>query len=281
MPAEIARVMYDSAIRGVPGALDDRQNRLMAAFTREIMEAVNASGIETVECYHSTVWDREPLLNVMRVDSKVEFWSVHAPYGYFVDPSSPDEASRDGVIAACEDTLEFAAGLGAKLIVVHPGSNVSHDVSKEARLEFAAETLSEVARLADARGIMVAIEPLPKNEPGNSLDAVLWLIDRIGMPNVGVNFDVNHLFPAEAIPDLIRQAGNRIINAHISDQDGEEQHWLPMTGKLDWKAVLAALAEAGYDGPLIYETHISDAESCEQIARMIMENYDKLIELAP
>lgn len=281
MPREVAQVMYGSAIKGIPGVLDARQNRLMAGFTRQIMNAVNASEIESVECYDSTVWNSKPLLSVMRKDPKVEFWSVHAPYGYFTDASSPDETTRQNAIEACKDTLEFAAGLRAKVVVCHPGSNIPHDVPMEKRLEFSAETLAEIALCAGERGIKIAIEPMPKTEPGNSLEAVLWIIDRIGMPNVGVNFDVNHLFPAEAIPGLIRQANGRIVNAHISDQDGEEQHWLPFQGNLDWKAVLAAFAEAGYEGPLIYETHIRNAENCEEIVDMIVENYNLLMELAP
>ncbi len=98
---------------------------------------------------------------------------------------------------------------------------------------------------------------------------------------MGVNFDVNHLFPPEAIPGMIRKAGSRILNVHVSDQDGIERHWLPFAGTMDWAEVLKALTDAGYTGPLIYETHIRDASNCMEAGRIIVDNYHRLIELAP
>ncbi len=101
-----------------------------------------------------------------------------------------------------------------------------------------------MADIAGEKGMDIGVEPLPKDEIGSSLDEVFAVIERIDRPNVGINFDVNHLYPPEEIPSLIRRAGPLMMSVHISDQDGQERHWLPFEGTLDWREVIAALVDA-------------------------------------
>lgn len=279
MPREVVQVLIVTSQTGIPHYLNDEQNASMAEYTSDIMQAINSSGIESVECYHSTVWDGNALMEIMSEYSGIEFWSAHASYGSWVDPSSPNENIRLAAIQAYKESIDMAAKLGAGLIVAHPGAQVDYDVPRQDRIELSALSLTEVADYAAERRIQVAVEPLPKQEPGNSLDEVLEILEKIDRPNTGINFDVNHLFPASAVPGLIKRAGERIKSVHISDQDDSERHWLPFKGKLDWKEVLGALANAGYSGPLIYETHIKEASSCAEIADMVVENYSRLISL--
>ncbi|MEC3880521.1 sugar phosphate isomerase/epimerase family protein [Parapedobacter sp. 10938] len=64
---------------------------------------------------------------------------------------------------------------------------------------------------------------------------------------------MNHIKHPER---LIRALGKRLKHVHIADGTGDaENHWLPCSGKgnNDWPAILAALDEAGYAGPFMYE----------------------------
>ena len=279
MPPEIVVPAYRQRITGRQGKFDERQNRVMVEFTRAMMRVFNTMQIDAMEHYHSTAWDNDLILPMLLSDPQCEFWSVHAPYGRYIDPASPEPESREGALAEYCDAVEVAKRLGAGVVVAHPGANTQFDVPKRARLELAAQTLTRIADYAGECGVKIAVEPLPKNEPGNTLDEVLWIIERIDRPNVGVNFDVNHLYPPEDVPELIRKAGNLILNVHISDQDGQERHWLPFMGRIDWKSVLEALSSVGYEGPLIYETHWGDAKGCEDVGRLVVENYKRLIAL--
>lgn len=281
MPREVLRAAYGPALRERPRRFDDHHNGLMTGFMRDLARVVSESRIEAMECYHSTCWDSEPIIEILRGTPNVEFWSVHAPYGRYADLSSPDPEAREGAVYAYGHGIGVAARLGAEVVVVHPGANDQYDVPKQTRIDFSVETLKAVADTAGEQGIRLAVEPLPKREAGNTLDEVLEILAKVDRPNVGINFDVNHLFPPEDIPALIRKAGDLIFSVHISDQDGEERHWLPLAGSLDWQAVLAALVEVGYKGPLIYETHIKEVTNCEEAARAVVENYERLIELAP
>lgn len=281
MPREIMQVLITSSQTGIGHYLNDDQNALMAEYTSDIMRTVSSSEIQSLECYHSTVWDGSALIELMSKYENIEFWSAHASFGSWVDPSSPDENIRQAAIQAYMESIDLAARLGAGLIVAHPGAQAFYDVPKQDRIELSALSLTEVADYAAERQIQVAVEPLPKDEPGNSLDEVLEILQKIDRPNAGINFDVNHLFPAASVPEQIKRAGKSIFSVHISDQDDTERHWLPFKGKLDWRAVLNALNEVGYSGPLIYETHVKEASSCTEVAEMIVENYARLTDLTP
>lgn len=281
MPEELVATSIIAAQRGTASRFDARQNGMMAEFMREMMQAVNASSIASMECYHSMSWAKEPVLETVLGNPNVELWSVHAPYGKWFNPSSPEEEFRRGALAACLDAVDVASRISAGIVVVHPGAHVPYEEPREDMIRYSVEVLKQVADSAGENGIKLAVEPMPLSEIGNSMDELLAVIDGVGRPNVGVNFDTNHLFPAAAIPDLIRRAGSLVLSIHISDQDDRERHWLPFEGKIDWRAVLAVLSDIGYTGPLIYEAHVRNARNCRGVVCTVEENYARLMQLAP
>lgn len=260
--------------------LDDRLNRLMADFTQEMMDEVNSADVSAMELYHSMIWDADKVLEPICNDPKVEFWSVHAPYGRNLDPSSTNPETRKASIAAYCSGVDVARRVGAKVVVAHPGAKADYDMPASERIKFVPEVIAKAADYAADYGVKIAVEPLPNDETGSTLEEVLWIIDQVDRPNVGVNIDVNHLFPASAIPDMIRKAGELLFTCHISDQDDHERHWLPFEGKLDWRAVIDAFVEVGYDGPLIYETHIKNTGSIKEAVATIVDNYHRLRDYA-
>ncbi len=280
MDRELLKAAYIEPVWGEAGPLDDRLNEKMADFVSEILSTVEGSPIESVELYHSVAYDREKIVDRAK-GANIEYWSMHMPYGKHLDLSSPIEEDRVRGIEAVKGGILAAHGLGAKVVVVHPGANIDHDVSKHTRLKHVAESLKEISDFAGEHDVRPAVEPLPKEEPGNSLDEVLWIIEECGRENVGVNFDVNHLFPASSIPGQIKKAGEMILSVHASDQDDEERHWLPLSGKLDWQGVMEALTSVGYAGPLIYETHIKDVSTVSEAVSVISANYLLLMDYSP
>ena len=282
MPEDVRLAAYTASVQGVMTKFDDRLNKLMADFTREMMGAINSTDeIKAMECYHSMAWDRDAITEIVLDLANVEFWSVHAPYGMYCNPTSPLEKAREGAVEGYCDAVQVSHQIGAKVVVSHPGVNAGPKGPRKEMIQAAVDPLRRVADFAGERGVSLALEPLPKEEIGNCVVELFEIIDRVDRPNVGINFDVNHQFPPEAIPDMIRQVGSRLLSIHISDQDGQERHWLPFEGTLDWAQVLRALTDIGYKGPLMYETHIREAKNCEEVVRPIVENYGKLIQLAP
>ena len=88
---------------------------------------------------------------------------------------------------------------------------------------------------------------------GSRPDELLELIDAIGLPNVGVTIDTSHANVQKLdIPAAIRAWGDRIYCTHISGNDGTgDQHLIPGHGRfrvIDWREVMRAFADIGYDG---------------------------------
>ena len=51
-----------------------------------------------------------------------------------------------------------------------------------------------------------------------------------------------------------RELGQRVFHCHFSDNDAvTNAHWRPGRGKIDWRAVLEALRDVGFDGTVSIE----------------------------
>ena len=120
--------------------------------------------------------------------------------------------------------------------------------------EVVVEGFAAACGLAADAGLRVAIEPHPYRWVSSG-QGMLRLIERTGAPNLGLNFDPSHLFPAGDMPHyVVLQLGDRIYNTHFSDNEGHTNaHWRPGRGKIDWKAIFAALRAIGYSGPITLE----------------------------
>ncbi|WFU06235.1 sugar phosphate isomerase/epimerase (plasmid) [Rhizobium sp. CB3171] len=113
---------------------------------------------------------------------------------------------------------------------------------------------AKACEIAGSAGLRVAIEPHPYRWVSSG-QGMLRLIERTGASNLGLNFDPSHLFPAGDMPHYVVLAlGDRIFNTHFSDNEGHTNaHWRPGRGKIDWKAIFAALQAIGYSGPITLE----------------------------
>jgi sugar phosphate isomerase/epimerase len=123
-----------------------------------------------------------------------------------------------------------------------------------AEYEVVVEGFARACETAANAGLRVAIEPHPYRWVSSG-QGMLRLIERVGAENLGFNFDPSHIFPAGDMPHYVVLAlGSRIFNTHFSDNEGHTNaHWRPGRGKIDWKAIFAALAEIGYSGPITLE----------------------------
>ena len=123
-----------------------------------------------------------------------------------------------------------------------------------AEYDVVVEGFAAACAIAADAGLRVAIEPHPYRWVSSG-QGMLRLIERTGAPNLGLNFDPSHLFPAGDMPHyVVLSLGDRIYNTHFSDNEGHTNaHWRPGRGKIDWTAIFAALRMIGYSGPITLE----------------------------
>lgn len=188
-------------------------------------------------------------------DAGVALWSVHLPFwtDETVDPASPDPALRRRTAEIHAEYLRLAAGIGIRRAVVHACLEpVPLEPAERARrLAFSRESMAALADVGAREGVVVCVEDLPRSCLGNTSAELSAILE--ADPRLRVCFDTNHLL-GESIASFLAALGPKIETLHVSDYDfGDERHWLPGEGAVDWPAFMDGLDAIGYRGPLLYE----------------------------
>lgn len=116
------------------------------------------------------------------------------------------------------------------------------------------QTVRRVMAVVEDAGLRYAMEPHPYRYV-SSADGLLRLADHVPSPALGINYDPSHTFPCGDMPHIaIYRLGRRVFHCHFSDNDAlTNAHWRPGMGKIDWRALLAALHAVGFEGTLSVE----------------------------
>lgn len=161
--------------------------------------------------------------------------------------------------------FDFAAEVGCPWVVFEPDvlpGSFTRD-HWEANLTANVDLFATFATAAARAGTGVAIENVPdaprapRRLFGATPAELVLLLEKIGMPNVGLCWDtghahLQHLDQHAAVASL----GSRLVALHIADNDRSgDQHLLPFMGTVDWRSVLTGLQAAGYQGAFAYEVH--------------------------
>lgn len=119
--------------------------------------------------------------------------------------------------------------------------------------EWAVEGLTDVARHAQGVNLTLCLEPLNRFETYflNTQEDAARLVRDIGASNVLIHFDTFHANIEERNPAAsLRSIAKILGHFHISEND----RGIPGTGHNDWRGMLVALQQIGYDGWLTIES---------------------------
>ena len=116
---------------------------------------------------------------------------------------------------------------------------------------------------AAAAGVRIGVEPLNRYETSlvttvdQALEALAALLRPLGA-HVGLALDTYHLNIEErSTADAVRRAGDHLVHVQVCGND----RGAPGGDQTDWPAVLAALDDVGYDGPLVIESFTADNDT--------------------
>lgn len=181
------------------------------------------------------------------------YWELN----FGADEAAERERARD---VTCY-LLDRAAAVGAGALLVVPAVVGKADDARE-RIGYAEaynrtlEALNELRYEAESRGVLLAIENVWNRFLLSPMEAA-GLIDQVNSPNVGWYFDVGNVLAYGYPTDWIRTLGGRIVRVHMKDYDVSRPGWAGFcelgAGSVDWPAVVEALRDVGYQGPLTYE----------------------------
>jgi hexulose-6-phosphate isomerase len=123
----------------------------------------------------------------------------------------------------------------------------------------AKEAIARLIPLADEAGISLNIENIFFNGYLMTPSEMAAFVDGFKNDRVRVHFDTGNIMLFQFPEDWARALGRRIKNVHLKEfskkgTDHSLESFRPLLdGTTDWPAVLAALAESGYDGYVTFE----------------------------
>jgi len=194
-----------------------------------------------------------------------------------------DEVKRTANIGHLMKVIDAAARLEVDTVCTFIGRDETRPIA--ANLELAKQVFEPILEYAADKNVRVCIENCPM--PGWQYEGLvgnvahtpaIWdqLFELLPQENFGLNLDPSHLHwlgidPARAA----REYGPKVFYAHAKDTqtipeqlyrrgitDMVEGGWrrsrMPGRGEIDFGALIAALNEAGYNGPLSIELEDRD-----------------------
>lgn len=196
--------------------------------------------------------------------------SACAAIGPDRDLIHPDPAIRENGMNYLRQAVEAASTLGATNLVGPLYSAVGRTwpqtPDERARdLDLLAQNLSELARYAGERGVVLCLEPLNRFETSfiNLAGQAIEVIDRVSHPACQIMLDTFHMnIEEKSAGAAIRTVGKRLRHLHACEND----RGAPGSGNVAWNEVAQALKDIGYDGPVVIESFTSKVKTIARAA---------------
>jgi sugar phosphate isomerase/epimerase len=226
--AEVCRTVKEIGYDGLeiaPFTLAPRIDALSPEKRRELKAIVEDAGLETIGLH----------------------WLLAKTEGFYL--TSPDAAVRRATSDYLKALAEATCDLGGSLMVL--GSPKQRDllpgVTYDQAANYAIEVFDSLLPTLDSAGVDLCLEPLAPSETNflNTCAQAMEVIRRVDYPRVRLHMDVKAQ-SSEAgttVPALIRRYAPEAGHFHAQDVNLRG----PGMGDVDFRPIMAALAEAGYD----------------------------------
>ena len=230
-----------------PFTLAARAGDVSAQQRVEIRRQVRAAGLEVVGLH----------------------WLLAKTEGFHL--TSPDRAVRQRTADYLVDLARLCDDLGGRVMVLGSPQqrNLAEGMTKAQGMDYAAEVLETVVPELEARGVVLALEPLGPQETSflRTAAEATELIERVASPQVRLHLDCKSM-ATEATPivDLIRQYHPYLAHFHANDPNRQG----PGFGGLDFVPIFKALDEVRYDGWVSVEV-FDYTPGIERLARESIE----------
>lgn len=223
--------------------------------------------------------------------------------GYYPNPLDPDPEHRRVVVEHLLQVIAAAPKLGLKVVNTFIGRD--HTKSVEDNWPVLKAVWPAILQHAEAHGVSIGLENCPmlfsRDEwPGGknlATTPALWerLFTELPSKQLGLNFDPSHLVWQHIdYVRCVREFGQRIVHFHAKDtridvdrlyavgNQGLGWHTakLPGLGDVNWGALLSALSDTGYAGPVCievedraYEGSLADRQRALRQSKRFLEQF--------
>ncbi|MEJ7588151.1 MAG: sugar phosphate isomerase/epimerase [Ferruginibacter sp.] len=202
------------------------------------------------------------LINVNAVKEGLKKYNLKAAvcgaFGPSRDLTHEDTGVHQNSFAYIESCLEICAELetgffGGPMYSAVGKARMVPPEQRKAEWELAVKNLGIVCKMASARGLKIALEPLNRFESDlvNTTEDALRLVNDINHPSAGIMLDGFHMNIEEKdIEKAIGIAGDRLIHLQVS----ENYRGTPGTGQTRWDLYKRGLETINYTGIVSMES---------------------------
>jgi sugar phosphate isomerase/epimerase len=254
----------------------------MVFYSRPLEEAIAAvarCGYDYAELWMEQVmrdYPDDPAAGVGAVLNKYGMKAtVHCPV-MDVNITSPNIGIREESIRQYLSCFEFARGIGARLVVVHPGHRFSVKEPFEEHWTAQVDALKRVFARGAELGITLAIENMEADKAVSSVtdyaDMERVMAD-CDVPDMLITLDTTHMRDTGRVVRFIEKMGQRIAHVHLSDATATSLHLRMGLGTMDFAPIANALKAVGFAGVCSLETFIAGSEDD------LIEERQKLVKL--
>jgi sugar phosphate isomerase/epimerase len=240
-----------------------------ARLDRDHLVEIASHGFEAVEIFatrtHFDFHDDAAVATIRQhlADTRLRPHAVHAPTseGYTDGVWGPPysiahgvEASRRRAVDETVVAIKAAHGLGADLVVLHPGIPAAQGPEpRDNRRDALIASVEELQHAARPLGVRLALEVIP-NRIGDAETLVRVLEDELEIDGLGICLDTGHARMLGDVSEAVEAASGYLVTTHLHDNDGRrDDHRVPFDGAIDWPTVMMSFRKVGYDGTWIFE----------------------------
>jgi sugar phosphate isomerase/epimerase len=168
-----------------------------------------------------------------------------------------DKHAREVRMQHTTDCIRLAKKIGAKHISTEPGGPAPPSADPRYLQKIFLAGLARVAKVAEEEGVQVLVEPEPGLLIENSRQ-FKGFMKNINSDHIGLNFDIGHFYCVNEDPEkLVHELSDYIGHFHLADIAGSRvhNHLIPGRGSIDFRPVLDAMDDIGYDGFVTVELY--------------------------
>ena len=163
---------------------------------------------------------------------------------YDINVASLNPLIRKASIRQTLESIRFAAKIGARIVIIHPGRLPKDYPSvylKNSRINLLT-SLDVMARMAGRMGVMLAIENSPRGRAHRLVTTPqehLHILQHVGSPHLGALLDIGHAHTwGVDLREYIRSLADFILLFHLHDNRGQADEHLPLgRGTIDLRGI--------------------------------------------
>jgi len=208
--------------------------------------------------------DKSRCEEILHLASKYEIKVASVASGVYWANALGDESpqAREKAGQDLEKMVRITSWLGARTLLTIPGGVDVFFIPDRAPVSYdnvwdrATEGLGKVLPLAEQLGVRLGIENVWNKFLLSPLE-MAHFIDQFGSASIGAYVDVANILPYGYPEQWLQILGKRVVGIHFKDfrrAVGTIEGFVDLLeGDVNWPAVMAAIDEIGYSGPVVAE----------------------------